>query len=46
VRYSIRDNLDPGAQATNANFLVDILPTVEGLDSALSTLLADIGSLF
>jgi len=32
--------------ATGANFLVDILPAVEGLDSALSTLLADIASLF
>jgi hypothetical protein len=32
--------------ADGGNYLVDILPTVAGLDSALSTLLADFGSLF
>jgi hypothetical protein len=38
------DNLDPAA--IYANFVVDILPTVDGLDSALSTLLTDVGALF
>jgi hypothetical protein len=38
------DDLFP--QATEGNYLVDILPEVAGLDSSLSTLLADIGSLF
>jgi hypothetical protein len=38
------DDLFP--QATEGNYLVDILPTISGLDSALSTLLADIASLF
>lgn len=32
--------------ANGGNYLVDILPTVAGLDSALSTLLSDLGSLF
>jgi hypothetical protein len=32
--------------ATGANYLVDILPMVNGLDTALSTLLTDIASLF
>jgi trimeric autotransporter adhesin len=35
-----------GADAEGGNYLVDIVPTVAGLDSALSTLLSDIGSLF
>jgi hypothetical protein len=38
------DSLYP--DATGANYLVDILPMVNGLDSALSTLLTDIASLF
>jgi hypothetical protein len=38
------DGLNP--DATGANYLVDILPMVSGLDSALSTLLSDIASLF
>jgi hypothetical protein len=38
------DGLNP--DATGANYLVDILPMVSGLDSALSTFLSDIASLF
>jgi hypothetical protein len=38
------DSLNP--DATGANYLVDIVPAIAGLDSALSTLLADIASLF
>jgi hypothetical protein len=38
------DDLFP--QATEANYGVDILPEITGLDSALSTLLADIASFF
>lgn len=38
------DGLNP--DANGANYLVDILPAVAGLDSALSTLLADIALLF
>jgi hypothetical protein len=38
------DDLFP--QATSGSYLVDILPEVTGLDSSLSALLADIGSLF
>jgi hypothetical protein len=38
------DSLNP--DATGANYLVDILPMVSGLDSALSTFLTDIASLF
>ena len=38
------DGLNP--DATGANYLVDILPMINGLDSALSTLLTDLGSLF
>jgi hypothetical protein len=38
------DDLFP--QATEANYGVDILPEITGLDSSLSTLLADIASLF
>ena len=38
------DSLNP--DAAGANYLVDILPMVNGLDSALSTLLTDIASLF
>jgi hypothetical protein len=34
------------ADATGANYLVEILPTVAGLDSTLSTLLTDLASLF
>jgi hypothetical protein len=34
------------SNANGANFLVDILPAVAGLDSALSTFLTDIASLF
>jgi hypothetical protein len=37
------DSLNP--DATGANYLVDILPMVTGLDSALSTFLTDIASL-
>jgi hypothetical protein len=38
------DSLNP--DATGANYLVDILPMVTGLDSALSTFLTDIAALF
>jgi hypothetical protein len=38
------DSLNP--DATGANYLVDILPMVSGLDSALSTFLTDIAALF
>jgi hypothetical protein len=38
------DGLD--SEAAGANYLVSIVPDVAGLDSALSTLLADIASLF
>ncbi len=37
------DSLNP--DATGANYLVDILPMITGLDSALSTFLSDIASL-
>jgi hypothetical protein len=44
VAAAYGDDLFP--QATSGSYLVDILPEVTGLDSSLSALLAEIGSLF